>query len=45
MATVEQVAIDVREVTDKEVAHFQEKGWVKLPGLIRSEAAAAVPRK
>ena len=27
MATVEGVAVDVRDVTDEEVGHFEEKGW------------------
>jgi hypothetical protein len=40
MATTERVRIEPRQVTQEEAAHFQEKGWVKLPGLISRAAAA-----
>jgi hypothetical protein len=30
----------VREVTDEEVAHHQEHGWVSLPGLVSRELAS-----
>ena len=33
-------AIDVREITDEEVAFFRENGWVKLDGLLSRELAA-----
>ncbi len=29
----------VREVTDDEVAHYQENGWVSLPGLVSRDLA------
>jgi ectoine hydroxylase-related dioxygenase (phytanoyl-CoA dioxygenase family) len=39
MATQERIQIEPRQVTDAEVAHFEDKGWTKLPGLISREAA------
>jgi ectoine hydroxylase-related dioxygenase (phytanoyl-CoA dioxygenase family) len=40
MSVVDEVGIDVRGVTDEEVGHFREKGWVMLRGLISEEVAA-----
>jgi ectoine hydroxylase-related dioxygenase (phytanoyl-CoA dioxygenase family) len=40
MSVTEQVGINVRDVTDEEIAHFQEKGWVMLRSLISEEDAA-----
>src|ERR1051326_4045697 len=40
MATTEQVRIEPRQVAGGEGAHFQEKGGVKLPGLISRDAPA-----
>lgn len=31
-----------REVSDEEIAQFQENGWVKVPGLISSELAQEI---
>jgi ectoine hydroxylase-related dioxygenase (phytanoyl-CoA dioxygenase family) len=39
MATVEGISVDVRDVTDAEVGHFVEKGWVFTPGLVKPELA------
>jgi hypothetical protein len=36
------IAAHVREVTDAELAFYREHGWVKLPGLITPELAAAL---
>jgi hypothetical protein len=45
MATAAEMRVEVREVTDEEVATFWEKGWVKLPGLISRDAAAGLLRR
>lgn len=39
MITAEDAIVAVREVTDEEVATFQEKGWVKLPQFIEPVTA------
>lgn len=44
MATTEQIAVDVREVTDKEIAAFDENGWARLPRLISPELAGELLR-
>lgn len=43
--TTANASIKVRVVTDEEVAAFFENGWVKLPGLIDREGAAALLRR
>jgi Phytanoyl-CoA dioxygenase (PhyH) len=35
----QQVLMQVRDVTDSEIAHYKEKGWVKLDQLISADAA------
>jgi ectoine hydroxylase-related dioxygenase (phytanoyl-CoA dioxygenase family) len=40
MSTVEQLSVDVREVTDEEIREFEENGWALLRGLISPETAA-----
>lgn len=44
MSTIAASEIDaqVREVTDEEVAAYQEQGWVSLPGLMGRELAGAL---
>jgi Phytanoyl-CoA dioxygenase (PhyH) len=39
MSSTTATRIDIRDVNDAEVDSFWEVGWVKLPGLISSEAA------
>lgn len=45
MGAAEQVGVDVRPVTDEEVAHFFEKGWVTLRNLIDPAVAAEMLTK
>lgn len=40
MSTVEQVSVDVREVTDEEIRAYHENGWTLLRGLISRDSAA-----
>jgi Phytanoyl-CoA dioxygenase (PhyH) len=35
----QQVLMQVRDITDSEIAHYKEKGWVKLDQLISADAA------
>lgn len=39
MSTAEHVSVDVREVTDQEIAAYYENGWALLRGLISRESA------
>jgi hypothetical protein len=45
MATTEKADVRIRAVTDEEVAHFFEKGWVTLRKLIEPERAAEMLKR
>jgi hypothetical protein len=40
-----ETTIDVRDITDEEIEHYTEKGWVKLPRLISPDVAAELLRR
>lgn len=42
MATAEQVEVDVRAVTDAEIADYKRNGWTTIRGLISKETARAL---
>jgi hypothetical protein len=45
MTGVESVSIDVRGITEEEIAHFREKGWAHLRGLVSQDAAHELLRR
>jgi hypothetical protein len=45
MATADSLTVEVRDVTDEEVATFWENGWTSLPGLISEEVTAELLAK
>jgi ectoine hydroxylase-related dioxygenase (phytanoyl-CoA dioxygenase family) len=42
MATAEQVDVDVRALTDAEIADYKENGWTTIRGFISPETARAL---
>jgi ectoine hydroxylase-related dioxygenase (phytanoyl-CoA dioxygenase family) len=42
MVTVEALPQHIREVTEGEVEHYADLGWVHLPGLLSADLAAAL---
>jgi hypothetical protein len=41
----EELDVQVRAVTDEEIEHFFEKGWVTLPGLITPDVAGELLKR
>jgi hypothetical protein len=42
VSTAQHVPVDVREVTDQEIAAYRENGWTMIRGLISRETAATL---
>jgi ectoine hydroxylase-related dioxygenase (phytanoyl-CoA dioxygenase family) len=40
--TAKDIDTQIRQVTDEEIAHYREQGWVSLPGLMSRELAGSL---